>query len=454
MNMSISVVGWSMVMMLLVSTCTSRNNHDGHHHKSQQKAGEEYTCPMHPQIVQNEPGTCPICGMDLVKKEVDGKMLEMTDALDYMLQPTNTTVVSSIRTVRAEQKTQVVTVQANGVITYDTRQAYTIPARFGGRIEKLFIRYNFQSVKKGQKIMELYSPELISAQKELLFLLQTDADNDALVELAKQKLRLLGVTDRQIDQVVQSGKEQYSLAIYSPYGGYVVASKPASEPASTSINPSKNTGLAMPSGGMGNMNSTSNATGSSMEFPPADTEISWREGMYVDKGQSLFKIVNIERVWAEFNLYADDAATIQVGDTIEIGWGNSSEQNIQAKVDFIQPFFNEGESFKKVRVYLQNQPYAFRVGQLISARFKSKAKNGYWIPASSVLDLGLRKLVFVKDQKTFRPTEVKTGRKAGNQIELLAGIGPQAEIAYNAQFLVDSESFVRTDIGNLKNETE
>ena len=122
--------------------------HSGHNHATEEEA---YTCPMHPQIVQDKPGTCPICGMDLVKKVSAGGDSVVVDAdLNALLQSTNSVVVANIATVHPERRNEAVSVQANGIVTYDTRRLYTIPARFGGRVEKLYVRFNYQPVRKGQ----------------------------------------------------------------------------------------------------------------------------------------------------------------------------------------------------------------------------------------------------------------------------------------------------------------
>ncbi|MEZ0612289.1 efflux RND transporter periplasmic adaptor subunit, partial [Fibrella sp. WM1] len=170
------------------------NNHAGHDHAPTGKGGQatEYTCPMHPQIVQSEPGSCPICGMDLVKKAQPGAgdSVAVDADLNALLKPTNALVVANVATVQPERRTEWVTLTANGIVTYDTRRLYTIPARYGGRIEKLYVRYAYQPIRKGQKLLELYSPDLVTAQRELLYLLEADRTNTPLIASARQKLRL------------------------------------------------------------------------------------------------------------------------------------------------------------------------------------------------------------------------------------------------------------------------
>src|SRR5690606_28561843 len=113
--------------------------------------------------------------------------------------------------------------EAQGIVTYDTRNIYTIPSQIGGRLEKVFLKYPFQTVKKGQKVAEIYSPELLTAQRELLFLLENDSQNEALIKGARERLRLLGASESQINYLVQKRQPQNTFSIYSPYNGYVIA---------------------------------------------------------------------------------------------------------------------------------------------------------------------------------------------------------------------------------------
>ncbi len=169
---------------------TMPQNHD---HENE---AAEYTCPMHPEIIKDKPGSCPVCGMDLVKKETGGSA-STEIGLEALLKPTNEFVVSSIPVTTIEQKEEHINIETLGTIAYDTRAVGTISARVSGRIEKLYVRHRYQKISKGQRIMDIYSPEILTAQQNLLFLLKNDPENKAFIESAKQKLLLLGMSSQQ-----------------------------------------------------------------------------------------------------------------------------------------------------------------------------------------------------------------------------------------------------------------
>lgn len=432
------LIGAGISMVLLVILLSACKNTD---EEKQTHVHDEYTCPMHPQVIQDKPGTCPICGMDLVKKSNRGNEMTITKDLKDLIKPTNTSVVAKIQTTHPERKTLVVDAMASGIINYDTRKTYSIPVRFGGRIEKLFLKYNYQPVKKGQVIMEVYSPELLTAQRELLYVFNQQKEDTQLLDASKQKLLLLGLTKEQIEKVIAEGKETFAFPVLSPYTGYIVEST-----ASPEVQPSS---LAQPTsmggGGMGKKTSgmqTSTAMGTSSSTSLLGQQISIREGMYVTTGQSLFKVVDGTRLWAELYFSANEAKQIRKGDLMELHVKGSDEV-IQSRIDFIQPFFSEGKQFLQVRSYLSDKNNILRVGQLVTARLNQPGSQSLWIPKIAVLDLGVQQIVFIKDKGTLTPFRIKTGSESSGWIEVMEGLSESSEIAANAQYLVDSESFIK-----------
>ena len=238
-------------LLIVLASCTGKEDHSAH-------ASSQYTCPMHPQIVQNKPGVCPICGMELVQKAREGGEVKITKELSNLLRPTSAAIVSSIKTIVPIRREMTLKAEANGIITYDTRRAATLPIRYGGRIEKLYVKYNFQPIYKGQKLLEIYSPELVTAQRELLYLLESDPENIPLINGAKQRLYLLGVSEGQVKQLTTSRKESYSFPVFSPVDGYIIEEAAVNRPEAASIQTSQKTD-------MGNGMSASGSTASNSD---------------------------------------------------------------------------------------------------------------------------------------------------------------------------------------------
>ncbi|WP_162051906.1 efflux RND transporter periplasmic adaptor subunit [Pontibacter pamirensis] len=425
-----------ILLLLFVLTAAACQGDEAHEHAE----GTTYTCPMHPQVVQDEPGTCPICGMDLVPQSVEGEAVVMTDELTFLLQPTNETVISSVPAVTPEQKVVEASVEMEGIITYDERRVYSIPARVGGRIENLYVKYNFQPVQKGQKLMEVYSPDLVTAQKELLYLVQSAPEDEALIAAAKQRLQLLGATDAQINRLIRTGEASYTFAIYSPYDGYAIGlntTAPSAIPSEIPIRQA-NTG-----GGMNGMGGGDAGSASQRRMPAAGEEIQLREGMYVGAGQPLLRVVNPNQLWAEFNIPAGEVSAIAKGAPVQITFPQLPGEKLEAQVDFLQPFYEAGENFAKVRVYLPGEQKIARVGQLVSAEASYTTAPALWVPRTAVLDIGTRSVAFKQVNGVYKPVAVTVGTIEGNQVQVVEGLDQTDKIASDAQFLIDSESFVK-----------
>jgi hypothetical protein len=409
---------WTIVISLLVFACSSKET----------SSIETYTCPMHPTVEANRPGSCPVCGMDLVRKAKAGEEVTMTKELNQLIKSPNRIITTSIKTMRAEYKSLPITSELFGIVTYDTRSIYVIPTRIGGRLEKVFLKYNFQPVTKGMKIAELYSPELLSAQRELLFLVQNDSDNKALIDGAISRLKFLGATEKQVTDLMNNQKVTSTFTIYSPYEGYLTLDDQLPE-----LQPSPLSSTIKSSGGMGMSSATVSAnqlTNFSKSLP--------REGSYVETGQALFKIVSSTATWIEFELPAADAQTIKKGDEIQLIFKN--EKN-KAKVDFIDPFTERLEDFVRIRTYYKSN--TLLIGQLVKGVINLSSKSSLWLPTSAVLDLGLDQVVFIKEQNQFSAKKVQVGLRANNSFEITSGLTSGDEVAIDAHYLVDSEGFVK-----------
>ncbi len=417
---------WTILFVLIVSACTQ---------KKDISEKDAYTCPMHPTVLSDRPGLCPVCGMDLVRKGRPGEEIKITEDLAQLIKSPDETVVSTIKTIKGEFKKIPVSIEVQGVVTYDTRNFYTIPTRIGGRLEKVYLKFAFQKVSKGQKVAEIYSPELLTAQREFLFLLQNDAENTSLIESAKEKLSLLGVSSSQIHSLIKRKEVLPTFSIYSPFDGYVITDE--QQPAAPTVS-----GASSPSTGrMDRMGSSGNASSSSNPLAPNVKEGSLiREGSYVSSGQTLFKVVNTTSLRVELNVPSSKGASIKKGDPVELDLGDGRKQN--ATVDFVQPFFNEGEDFVNVRVYTR-EIKNLHIGHLANAVISLDSIESLWVPKDAVLDLGLEKVVFIKDRNVLKPQKITTGVQTNGWVEVKQGLASSDEIAINAQYLVDSESFIK-----------
>lgn len=402
--------------LLLFVAVACNNNKPAHTNHTNEETTKTYTCPMHPQVIKDKPGKCPVCGMDLVEKKTDSKQLTEVN-LEALLKPANEFVVSSIPVIAMEKRQEQIEIEALGNITYDTRQVGTIAARISGRIEKLYVRYRFQKIVKGQHIMDIYSPEILTAQQNLLFLLKNDADNTDFIQAAKDKLLLLGMSNEQLRQVLQSGKPSYTIAVYSNYTGHIHEAAAGN-----------------------NMNQSLQGM---KDISLVTEELALKEGMYVQKGQSVFTVYNPAQAWAILNIYGDNQALVQKGNTVRIIPETAPGKDFRASVNFIEPFYRQQSKTLTVRVYFNNAALQIPIGSQVKATIFGNTKDAWWLPKEAVLSLGLDKIIFLKVKDGFKAHKINVGISHRKHIQVLNGLSVTDSVAANAQYLMDSESFIK-----------
>ncbi|WP_316780632.1 efflux RND transporter periplasmic adaptor subunit [Pedobacter antarcticus] len=376
------------------------------------------------------------CQQQKTGKQANSVHHESADtSLTYLLKPVNEQVIASIPVIKGEQGSQIYTQEIQGRITYDTRNEVNLSSRVSGRIEKLYIKYNYQPVKKGQLIMEIYSPDLAAAQRELLLIDKADSEKQMLGP-ARQRLILLGMSVDQIDKLLRTGRIQYRVPVYSNANGFILEKQSASSgtaaPASAT---NSNTG------GMDNMNASAAAPAATQSGPAVNSAILLREGQYLSTGQSIFTIYQQSGIVAEFALNPAIAGQLQKDAKIVIQRTANREESQTGKIGLIQPVFNAGENFVLARVFLNT--HLFQVGELITGQIPFFTTKGYWLPHEAILTTGNKKILFKKEAKVLVPKVVKTGVEQGGQIQVLDDISGW-NIAKNAYYLIDSESFVKT----------
>jgi Cu(I)/Ag(I) efflux system membrane fusion protein len=357
--------------------------------------------------------------------------------LDGLVQATNQSVLSNLKTITPIEHIIYPVFNAPGVISYDPRLINNISAQYGGRIEKLYLKYNFQEVRKGQRIMDIYSPELLTAQQDLLFLLNNSPAEAELIKSSKQKLKWFGLTDNQITYIEKNKQVINPIPVYSSYSGHIhdigTSATPLSSPSLTN--------------GMSNMNNSS-ATPPDVQIeniPSSSTSaLGIREGMYIQKGQTLFAVYNISMVWVVLNIFPGDAAYIKTGDKIFITEEMNPEKQIAAQINFIEPTSGQNASTIKARVYLKNSiKKPLKIGTIVSAEIMARQINGIWLPRISIINLGQTQITFIKVNNHFETKEIKTGMVTDSLIQIISGLNITDSVAANAQYLVDSESFIK-----------
>lgn len=405
------------ILILIVAffaACENHPEHEGHNMESVNKQ-KIYTCPMHPQIIRNAPGQCPICGMNLVEKKSEGSVIK-NDTLTILLKPTNQYVISQVKTIKPQLKEVPVEIEASGKIEYDTREVNVVSARVSGRIEKLYVKYRYQPIVKGQKLMDIYSKDLITEQENYIYLLNNDADNQSLIKAAESRLLLQGFSSEQLKELKRTKKAFQSVTIFSPYTGHLhdlVTSK-----------------------------TISNMSG----MPESSSqELTVNEGMFVEKGQTVFNIYNVSKVWALLNIYPEGVSLIKIGQKVVLFLNDQGSSKMDARIDFIEPVITNGQNTTRVRVYLNNANNELKIGTILKAKINAGSKKGIFIPSTAIVNIGSSDIIFVKENTVFRSKLVITGIKTDQLTEISSGISDKENIAENAQLLMDSESFIKIE---------
>jgi Cu(I)/Ag(I) efflux system membrane fusion protein len=353
---------------------------------------EIWTCSMHPQVQQNEPGDCPLCGMDLIPLEAntsnDPLVLEMTSEA-VKLANIQTTIIGEA----AGQSGQ--TIRLSGKVQPDERLASSQVAHVPGRIEKLFVSFTGEQVSKGQKIATLYSPELITAQRELLEALKLQALNPGLLEAARNKLRYWKIGNATIESIEQNGTIQETFTVYADASG-IVTNKRVSV------------------------------------------------GDYIKKGEPLFELMSLRKVWVLFDAYEADLSAINIGDKIEFTAPSIADKVFKTRVTFIDPMINPSTRVASIRTEVQNSKGLLKPEMLVYGTLQKKSNTTVQlsIPKSAVLWTGKRSVVYVKvpdmTVPSFQFREVGIGEAQGNTYQILDGLEVGEEVVTYGSFTIDA----------------
>ena len=402
----ISIIGIAIYIFILKPDNLSEMEHQN----------EVYTCSMHPQIIRFEPGNCPICGMTLVKKITEDNSVK-DNSIDNLIRPTDNFIVGNYQTSTAIDSTLRSEINLPGIVGYDPNSSINIAARMSGRIERMYVNYKYQKINKGQKLFDLYSPELLTEQQNFIYLITNDIENPSIINMSKQKLLLYGMTQNQINELSNSKKVSPQISIYSPASGII--------------------------DGSGAMDDTTTST---MQSTSSNTAIlNVKEGNYIKKGEVIFKLLNTDKVWGIFNVIQGYNSLIKTNESIKITTELDKNELIDAQISFIETQLNPADKTNRIRVYLNNNKLKLPIGLRLQGVVKTKPKKGIWIEKKSMVNIGNKKIVFLKMENGFKASAIKTGIEIDDFIQIIEGISVKDTIAKNAQYLIDSESFIKTE---------
>jgi Cu(I)/Ag(I) efflux system membrane fusion protein/cobalt-zinc-cadmium efflux system membrane fusion protein len=375
-----------------------------------------WTCGMHPEVIQDEPGSCPICHMDLVPLRKDATSASAPAPGQGATVTIDPAIVQNMNvlTAVAEEGELSREIRTVGYLEYDQQKMVSVTTKYPGWIEKVFVNYVGEPVRKGQPLFEIYSPELVQTEQDLLSAIQfarrmADATADAhqraldLVEASRQRLAYWDVTEEQIRRLEETGKVFRTLTVVAPASGVVMMRMP---------------GL---------------------------------EGRAVQPGMELFHIADMSSLWLSVEAFENQIRWLQVGSVAEVSLSYFPGEAFKGRVRFIEPQINEATRTVPLKLEVPNRGGRLRAGMYATVRFEPVvARDAVLVPAPAVLRTGQRNLVVVAEGGgRFTPREVQLGVEGDGRVEIRDGLEPGDEVVTSAQFLIDSESNLREAVQKL-----
>lgn len=371
-----------------------------------------WVAPMDPTYIRNEPGQSPM-GMDLVPVyEEEGEEKEPTSTI--RIDPV-TIQNMGIRTAVVKNGSPVKTIRTFGNITFDETRIYTVNTKFNGWIEKLYVDFEGEKVQKGQRLFDIYSPDLVTAQEEYLLALeqhrllgdsgfeQVRKSADSLLKAAHTRLKYWDITAAQIRKLEQRGQASKTVTIYSPINGVITKKKAF-------------------------------------------------QGHYVKAGEHQYEIADLSTVWVDVDIYEYELPWIREGMPAEMNLTYIPGKRFSGRVLFVYPYLNAKTRTARLRLEFPNPEYRLKPDMYANIYLKSKLEEqSLLIPQEAVIDSGVRKVVFIaKDKGKFEPREVELGLEVNDsRYQVLKGLTEGEKVVVSAQFMLDSESRLREAIQKM-----
>jgi len=383
------------------------------HGQEDHAAETTWTCSMHPHIKLPKPGKCPICFMDLIPLDSGGDEEGLSPSTLVLSE--SAAALAEIQTAVVERRRAKARVRLIGKVDFDETLYKSIAAWVPGRIDTLFVDFTGTEVKRGQRLVSLYSPELYAAQTELLNAIQANRDlqasRDSLmrstaaatVTSARERLRLWGLDSARIRQIEQSGQARHHMDITSPLGGVVIHKKAV-------------------------------------------------EGMYVKTGSPIYTVADLSRVWVTLDAYESDLVWLKEGQNIDFSVEAVPGRRFQGTITFIDPVLNNRTRTTMVRLNVDNSERLLKPGMFVNANVEAEVLGGHAgqdggnmplvIPASAPLITGKRAVVYVRlpesDKPAFEGREVVLGPRAGDSYIVISGLSEGEQVVTKGNFKIDS----------------
>lgn len=362
-------------------------------------------------------------------------------SLQQVVYAANKVVLSDQATVTARFADTTIRITSSGYISWDPRRNKKVPVRTGGRVERLYVKYNYQYIRSGQRIIDIYSPELNTYAAEYLHHLSTPGDEMLLIK-SREKLRLLGITELQLRELDRDGFIGSSIPVFSRSAGYVIFEENSGSEVSGMQANNSGSGSAMGTGAMGGNANTGRI------YPGATAGLQLREGMYVNRNQTLFYVNDFLSVWGLLSFDQSVQPLLKKGMTVIVK-SELLTRPLRVPVAFIEPAFRSDEQkFMQVRVHLPNRERQLKINSLLSAELDITLTKQLIIPSSAVFSLGKRKIVWVKTGTTpnrkniFTARDVKITLVNKNVTVVIAGLKEGEQLAADAGYLLDSQSLI------------
>ncbi len=447
--------GMDLVPVKNTTTESKENNSSS----KESEATQLWTCGMHPEVILEEPGQCPKCGMNLVplkqgtaeqapseSKQKKGKILYWRAPMDpteiydrpgkskmgmdlipvyegeaelgsggtIRIDPV-TVQNMGVRTAQVMKKDFYHVIRTVGYIAYDERKEFTINNKISGWVEKLYVNYTGKQVKKGQPLLDIYSPELLTTQEEYVLALknlqavkhseltQVRQSAEELLKSSLKRLQYWDIPSSEIERLTRTQQVRKTLTLYAPFNGFVIH---------------KNV----------------------------------LQGTYIKAGQDLFRLADISKVWVQVSVYDSDLPWIKLGGEAQIQLSYLPEKTFTGKITYIYPYLDQKARDVKVRLEFSNPNYELKPGMYANVIIKADPiRDALVVPTEAVIRSGKRNVVFVaRGEGRFEPRQVKIGEENENgEVRILSGLLEGERVVISAQFMLDSESRLQEAIQKM-----